>query len=41
MNFFMQGYQSKIAYRISGKNFGIGNNIKSTLLYAVFCTDFQ
>ena len=41
MNFFMQSYQSKIAYRISGKNFGIGNNIKSIPLYAVFCTDFQ
>ena len=41
MNSFVQGYQSKIAYRISSKNFGVGNNIKSIPLYAVFCIDFK
>ena len=41
MNSFVQSYQSKIAYRISSKNFGVGNNIKSIPLYAVFCIDFQ
>ena len=41
MNTFVQSYQSKIAYRISSKNFGVGNNIKSIPLYAVFCIDFQ
>lgn len=41
MNTFVQSYQSKIAYRISSKNFGVGNNVKSIPLYAVFCIDFQ
>ena len=34
---FMQTYQSEYAIRISKKNFGFENNIKSVPLYAVFC----
>ena len=41
MNTFIKDYQSNIAYRISGKNFGVGNDIKSIPLYAVFCIDSE
>jgi predicted AAA+ superfamily ATPase len=34
---FMEKYNSKYAIRISKKNFGFENNIKSVPLYAVFC----
>jgi len=34
---FMQNYKSDYAIRISKKNFGFENNIKSVPLYAVFC----
>jgi predicted AAA+ superfamily ATPase len=37
MNTFIQQYGCSIAYRISSKNFGLENNIKSIPLYAVFC----
>jgi predicted AAA+ superfamily ATPase len=32
-----QIYNPKYSIRISGKNFGFDNNIKSVPLYAVFC----
>jgi len=34
---FMEKYKSEYAIRISKKNFGYGNHIKSVPLYAVFC----
>jgi Holliday junction resolvase-like predicted endonuclease len=34
---FVEKYKSKYAIRISKKNFGFENNIKSVPLYAVFC----
>ena len=34
---FMEKYKSQYAIRISKKNFGFENNIKSVPLYAVFC----
>jgi hypothetical protein len=34
---FMQNYKSEYAIRISKKNFGFENKIKSVHLYAVFC----
>jgi predicted AAA+ superfamily ATPase len=34
---FMDKYKSEYAIRISKKNFGLENNIKSVPLYAVFC----
>jgi predicted AAA+ superfamily ATPase len=34
---FMEKYKSEYAIRISKKNFGFENNIKSVPLYAVFC----
>jgi predicted AAA+ superfamily ATPase len=34
---FMEKYKSKYAIRISKKNFGFENNIKSVPLYATFC----
>jgi len=34
---FMEKYKSEYAIRISKKNFGFANNIKSVPLYAVFC----
>lgn len=37
MNMFMKQYSSPYAIRISQKNFGFENNIKSIPLYAVFC----
>ena len=37
LNIFTNQYKSPYAVRISQKNFGFENNIKSTPLYAVFC----
>lgn len=37
MNTFVKEYNSSIAYRISSRNFGFANGIKSIPLYAVFC----
>jgi uncharacterized protein Veg len=34
---FMDKYKSEYAIRISKKNFGFENKIKSVPLYAVFC----
>ena len=36
-NLFMKQYKSKSGIRISGKNFGFDNNIRSVPLYAVWC----
>ena len=41
MKTFVQEYKSPIAYRISSKNFGLGNGIKSIPLYAVFCIEME
>ena len=41
MNTFVQEYKSPIAYRISSKNFGSGNGIKSIPLYAAFCIEVE
>lgn len=41
MNTFIQEYKSPIAYRISSKNFGLGNGIKSIPLYAAFCIEME
>ena len=41
MNTFVQEYKSPIAYRISSKNFGLGNGIKSIPLYAVFYIEVE
>ena len=37
LNKFMEKNKSKLGIRISKKNFGLENNIKSVPLYAVFC----
>lgn len=37
LNIFMEKYHSPYAIRISKKNFGFENNIKSVPLYAAFC----
>jgi len=37
MNMFVKKYNCQYAIRISKKNFGFDNNIKSVPLYAVFC----
>lgn len=37
LNFYLKEFNPKYAIRISGKNFGFENNIKSVPLYAVFC----
>lgn len=37
LSLFMKKYDSNYAIRISRKNFGFENNIKSIPLYAVFC----
>ncbi len=37
LNVYMKKYNPKYAIRISSKNFGFENNIKSVPLYAVFC----
>lgn len=39
MNNFKKTYKCPFAYRISGKNFGFVNEIKSVPLYAVFCIE--
>ena len=39
MNNFKKTYKCPFAYRISGKNFGMANDIKSVPLYAVFCIE--
>ena len=39
MNNFKKSYKCPFAYRISGKNFGFVNEIKSVPLYAVFCIE--
>jgi len=40
MNMFMKKYNSPYAIRISQKNFGFENGIKSIPLYAVFCLKY-
>ncbi|MBQ0024979.1 MAG: ATP-binding protein [Bacteroidales bacterium] len=37
MTQFMEKYKAPLAYRISGKNFGLANGVKAIPLYAVFC----
>lgn len=37
LNLYMEKYKPSFAIRISSKNFGIENNIKSVPLYATFC----
>lgn len=37
LDLYMKNYKTKYAIRISEKNFGFENNIKSVPLYAVFC----
>jgi predicted AAA+ superfamily ATPase len=37
LNMFMKQYKSRYAIRISGKNFGLENQIRSVPLYAVWC----
>lgn len=37
LDMYMKNYNSNYAIRISEKNFGLENNIKSVPLYAVFC----
>ena len=39
LNVYMKRYQPKYAIRISTKNFGFDNNIKSIPLYATFCIE--
>ncbi len=39
LNKFMKENNSKMGIRISTKNFGYENNIKSVPLYAVFCIE--
>ena len=37
LDLFMKTYNTQYAIRVSEKNFGFENNIKSVPLYAVFC----
>ena len=37
LNVFINKYSPKYSIRVSSKNFGFENNIKSVPLYAVFC----
>ena len=37
LNVYMEKYNPSYAIRVSSKNFGFENNIKSVPLYAVFC----
>ena len=39
LNVYIKRYQPKYAIRISTKNFGFDNNIKSIPLYATFCIE--
>jgi predicted AAA+ superfamily ATPase len=41
LNVFMKKYNPKYAIRISAKNFGFDNNIKSIPLYATFCINVK
>ncbi len=41
LNNYMKEYKPKYGIRISSKNFGFKNNIKSVPLYAVFCINGQ
>jgi len=41
LNLFMKQYNCRYAIRISGKNFGFENKIKSVPLYAVWCLHMQ
>ena len=41
LNYYMEKYKPKYAIRISTKNFGFDNNIKSVPLYATFCIKKQ
>lgn len=41
MNDFKKKYDCSVGYRISSKNFGFANGIKSIPLYAVFCIKTQ
>ena len=41
LNQYIEKYNPKYSIRISQKNFGLENNIKSVPLYAVFCIDNQ
>ena len=38
---YINEYNPKYAIRISSKNFGFKNNIKSVPLYAVFCINLD
>lgn len=37
LNEYIKKYNSKYSIRLSSKNFGFENNIKSVPLYAIFC----
>ena len=37
LSVFVEKYHPEVAYRVSQKNFGLANGIKSVPLYAVFC----
>jgi hypothetical protein len=37
LNLYVEKYKPDYSIRISAKNFGFENNIKSVPLYAVFC----
>ena len=37
LKFYIEKYKPKYGVRLSTKNFGFENNIKSILLYAIFC----
>lgn len=41
LNYYMEKYKAKYAIRISTKNFGFDNNIKSVPLYAIFAIKKQ
>ncbi len=41
LNNYMKKYKPKYAIRVSSKNFGFKNNIKSVPLYAVFCINID
>lgn len=41
LNEYIKKYNSKYNIRISSKNFGFENNIKSVPLYAVFCINYK
>ena len=41
LNEYIKKYNPKYSIRISSKNFGFENNIKSVPLYAIFCINKQ